>query len=154
MVDVRAALSVLAAVSVIALGSTAPAAAQDPVTESREYKLMLNPTLFSGNAAAAAANYWDALENLIENGSIQRPTTGNLDSVTTTRTVRFYDTAGTCVLNGNGYSFRERVESGDREVTLKFRSPDRSSTTSTMMGRSCVIDQRCSSRMEPSARIP
>lgn len=36
-----------------------------------------------------------------------------------------YDTAGSCLLYNNSLIFRERVEDGDREVTLKYRSVDR-----------------------------
>lgn len=121
MFNARSALF-LAAVCVA--GFAAPAVAADPVTTSREYKVMLNPSAFSGNAATAVANFWNALKALIENASIHRPTTGNLNTVST-RTVRFYDTPGTCVLDRSDYSFRERVQNGNREVTLKFRSPDR-----------------------------
>ncbi len=99
--------------------------AADPVTGSREYKLMLDPTLFSGNATAAVIAYWADLEDLIESPPFDRSTDGNLDSVSKSRTVRFFDTPGSCVLNHDGYIFRERVEGTDREVTLKFRSADR-----------------------------
>lgn len=91
---------------------------------SREYKLMLDPALFAGSSpATAVSQFWNDLEPLIEN-NLSRTATGTF-ALTKSRTVRFYDTPLTCVLNNHSYSFRERVENSAREVTLKFRSPDR-----------------------------
>ena len=56
--------------------------------------------------------------------AISRNVTGS-PSLAKNRTVKFYDTEGSCQLNNLGYIFRERIENGDSEVTLKFRGPDR-----------------------------
>ncbi len=102
---------------------SAPAIANPDVT-SREYKLMLDPARFTHatEAATVAALLQDA-ETAIEQ-AIDRDVSGSpvLDKQ---RDVRYFDTPGTCRLRGLGYSFRERVENGDSEVSLKFRSPDR-----------------------------
>lgn len=42
----------------------------------------------------------------------------------TQREIRFYDTQGSCTLKNMGYSFRERIENGTKEVTLKYRGYD------------------------------
>jgi len=91
---------------------------------SREYKLMLEPSNFNGtNPATAVSAFWNALQQVIASG-IGRSTSGTF-ALDKSRTVRFYDTPGTCLLSNNKLIFRERVESGNREVTLKYRSFDR-----------------------------
>lgn len=96
-----------------------------PDVGSREYKLMLNPALFEGaDPSAAVTAYWNELKPLIENAPINRDTSGvfSLDKL---RTVKFYDSPNTCTLKSHGYIFRERIENGEREVTLKYRAYDR-----------------------------
>ncbi|ALG68080.1 hypothetical protein [Beggiatoa leptomitoformis] len=95
-----------------------------PDIGSREYKLLLNPTLFNGTTPEVAVTaYWTDLRALIQS-SINRSYSGNF-TVDKVRTVKFYDTPNTCRLRTNDLIFRERVENGQREVTLKYRSPDR-----------------------------
>ncbi|GAA6134198.1 hypothetical protein NBRC116188_09870 [Oceaniserpentilla sp. 4NH20-0058] len=104
-----------------------PLWAADVDVGSREYKILLDPSAFTGNATTRATkvnDYWNDLKNVIENDSIERNTSGNL-SLEKTRTVAFFDVQGSCDLYNNNYTFRERVENTDREVTLKFRSADR-----------------------------
>ncbi len=91
---------------------------------SREYKLMLDPSLFSGNHPEnAVSQYWNNLETLIHN-NLNRASFGSL-LLQNDRTVAIYDTAGSCLLYRNHLIFRERVENSHREVTLKYRSADR-----------------------------
>ncbi|MBN2864496.1 MAG: hypothetical protein JXK16_00670 [Thiotrichales bacterium] len=91
---------------------------------SREYKLMLTPQQF---AYATESN--DVI-SLIDNAkttielAIDRDVTGT-PTLEKQRNVRFYDVASSCHLRNMGYVFRERVENGDSEVTLKFRDADR-----------------------------
>jgi hypothetical protein len=94
---------------------------------SREYKIMLKAEKFNGNEPTlleAAHNFWNGFQQAIHELVID--TDGNLDKITKRRTIRFYDTDA-CRLRNNAYVFRERVdiENGMREVTLKFRHPDR-----------------------------
>lgn len=99
--------------------------AQTDIT-SREYKLMLDASKFTGsNPMNAIDDYWDDLEALSEdaNGPLDRIASGSFD-LDKERTVNMYDTLGSCLLYNNNLIFRERTESGDREVTLKYRSPD------------------------------
>ena len=96
----------------------------NPDVTSREYKLMLDASLFSYNTEASNVDsFLDDAEIAIEM-AIDRNVTGS-ESLEKNRAVTFYDTDGDCQLKELGYSFRERIENGDSEVTLKFRSPDR-----------------------------
>jgi len=48
---------------------------------SREYRILLDTGLFTGNSSVRenkVSNYWATLKNVIENGSIERDTSGNL----------------------------------------------------------------------------
>ncbi|WP_353571812.1 hypothetical protein [Candidatus Albibeggiatoa sp. nov. BB20] len=96
-----------------------------PDVGSREYKLMLNPRLFEGvDPTAAVTSYWGQLKSIIEAEPIGRDSRGSF-SLDKLRTVKFYDTPTACTLKSKGYTFRERVENGEREVTLKYRAYDR-----------------------------
>ena len=93
---------------------------------SREYKLLLNTRLFTGNELIRTSkvnDYWIALKRVIKEGALKSNTSGSL-SLDKNRTISFYDVQGSCDLFNAGYSFRERVENDGRKVTLKFRSAD------------------------------
>lgn len=95
----------------------------NPDVTTREYKLLLNPTLFTYTTESTQVNsYFSAFVAAVE-VKIARDVSGSL-SLDKTRTVKFYDTAGSCQLNDLGYIFRDRIENGQSEVTLKFRSAD------------------------------
>jgi len=95
-----------------------------PPVGSREYKLLLEPSLFNGSTPElAVSDFWTDLDQLIQ-ASINRTTSGSF-SLSKTRTVKFYDTASSCLLYNNKLVFREREENSVREVTLKYRSFDR-----------------------------
>lgn len=96
----------------------------NPDVTSREYKLMLDASLFTYNTEASDVdNFLDDAEFAIET-AIARDVTGS-ESLEKVRDVTFFDTDGDCQLKSLGYSFRERTENGDAEVTLKYRSADR-----------------------------
>ena len=89
-------------------------------------KLLLRATPFQGNDAQltrSAEGFWHDFGQTI--GTIARDTDGRL-AVQERRLIRFHDTADHC-LRRNDYVFRERIDeaTGQREVTLKFRHPDR-----------------------------
>ncbi len=85
---------------------------------------MLKTSEFAYNTEAADVDaFLDDAELAIE-AAISRNVSGS-ESLTKVRDVMFYDTDGSCQLRELGYSFRERIDNGDSEVTLKFRSPDR-----------------------------
>lgn len=99
------------------------AAFANPDVTSREYKLLLNPALFTYTTESAQVNsYFSSFVTAVET-KIARDVSGSL-SLDKIRTVKFYDTAGACQLNKLGYIFRDRIENGQSEVTLKFRSAD------------------------------
>lgn len=101
----------------------------DPVI-SREYKLMFKPELFAGDddaVVARAGEFWEAYVEVL--GDLVRDTKGSLDTVLHRRDIVFLDTDDQ-FLRCSDYAFRERIEHGGdhdgrREVTLKFRHPDR-----------------------------
>src|SRR5207249_902896 len=72
----------------------------------------------------AAQMFWSSFSNSIE--SIAIGVDGSLTAIEKQKTVSFYDTGGRH-LHSNNYLFRERVDvdAEEREVTLKFRHPDR-----------------------------
>ncbi|NOQ13847.1 MAG: hypothetical protein GQ583_05105 [Methyloprofundus sp.] len=94
---------------------------------SREYKIMLKKEQFVGlrlGHLEQAECFWRDFKNSIQ--AVVFDTDGNLDKVEKQRTISFYDSAD-CYLRENNYVFRERVDliTEKREVTLKFRHPDR-----------------------------
>jgi hypothetical protein len=96
----------------------------NPDVISREYKLMLQTSNFNyGNEFSQVDSLMLAAESAIEQ-AISRDVNGSL-YLDHDRTVQFFDTSGSCTLKSLGYSFRERIENNDSEITLKFRSPDR-----------------------------
>ncbi len=109
----------------LVLFTTSLANATPLLVTSREYKLILVPSNFNGtNPDDAVNDYWSELKMLVEAEPININMKGSL-TLSKNRTVKFYDTPGTCQLKKKDLVFRERVEDGTREVVLKFRSPDR-----------------------------
>jgi len=98
-----------------------------PRISSREYKLMLNAAKFAGDEDqlnAAAGALWRDLAAIIVPSAVA--VSGTDDIERKRRQVRFFDTRDTW-LRSNDYVVRERVdlEHAERELTLKFRHPDR-----------------------------
>jgi len=94
---------------------------------SREYKLMLAAARFTGeedSLSDAASILWRNLAGIIVPTAVSVSGTDNIQRKT--RTVRFLDTADHW-LRRNDYVVRERIDQADgvRELTLKFRHPDR-----------------------------
>jgi hypothetical protein len=94
---------------------------------SREYKVMLTPSRLDGDPAGlldAVGRFWaDVTSALLP---LDIPTTGAFTGVKARRLIRFFDTDEHAI-NGRSYIVRERedIDTGEREVTLKFRHPDR-----------------------------
>ena len=94
---------------------------------SREYKVMLRASLFDGDEAAmrdAAGRFWSDVSRAL--ADLDVPTSGAFESIKGMRLVRFFDTDAH-FLHDDDYIVRERqdIATGEREVTLKFRHPDR-----------------------------
>ena len=95
--------------------------------ESREYKVMLQPTRFTGpekKLLETSAEFWQDFAHTV--GPFIREADGTLDTIEKRRLIVFLDTDDRR-LNESGYIFRVRraLKSGVPEVTLKFRHPDR-----------------------------
>ena len=94
---------------------------------SREYKLMLAAGRFAGDEAGVsevAGALWRSLAGIIVPTAVAVSGTDTIERKT--RRVRFLDTADHW-LRRNDYVVRERIDQADgaRQVTLKFRHPDR-----------------------------
>ena len=94
---------------------------------SREYKIMLDAERFRGETSqflTTAKLFWQDFQSAIS--SIVPEVEGSLDRIEKNRTIKFYDTTDK-LLRTNDYVFRERIDLDEktREVTLKFRHPDR-----------------------------
>jgi hypothetical protein len=94
---------------------------------SCEYKIMLHASRFAGSEdelRRQAQRFWAAYRQTIR--QVVLDTDGDLDEVDRQRLVRFYDTPGQR-LRQHDYICRQRQDegSGEREVMLKFRHPDR-----------------------------
>ena len=94
---------------------------------SREYKAMLKASRFAGDEGRlleTAGRFWRAAGEAF--AGVVVDVGGDLSKIQAHRLIRFYDTPKR-ELNANAYIFRERadVDGKLREVTLKFRHPDR-----------------------------
>lgn len=94
---------------------------------SREYKVMLKKERFVGmhvDLLKSAGDFQKDYKAVIRN--IVFDTDGSLDKIKKQRTIRYYDSTDQR-LRKNNYVFRERIDlsTEKREVTLKFRHPDR-----------------------------
>jgi len=94
---------------------------------SREYKLVLKTENFTGNESdltEKASIFWANYTKIIN--PIIKTFNGDLTTISIKREIRFYDTKD-FILNNNSYIFRQRKSLLDdkKEVTLKFRHPDR-----------------------------
>ncbi|WP_447883608.1 hypothetical protein [Serratia fonticola] len=98
----------------------------EPIINSQEYKVLLEPTRFTGNENKVKTQ---ANEFLIDFSAElkKQGLTADVDKTfiaDKVRTVSFYDTPGTCKLKSENYVARERtqVKSGKREVMIKRRT--------------------------------
>ncbi len=98
---------------------------------SREYKVMLIAHKFAGDQEQLlkqTARFWQDFKKAIADHVFD--TSGDLDEINKKRSIVFWDTVDHC-LRTNGYVLRERrdftdgSDDGNREVSLKFRHPDR-----------------------------
>lgn len=94
---------------------------------SREYKVMLQKERFIGaeeQLLQAAREFWRDFKNAI--ADVINDVEGDLKKIVDRREIKFYDTDDR-FLYRISYIFRERcdINTGNREVTLKFRHPDR-----------------------------
>lgn len=93
---------------------------------SREYKLALKAKHFTGNESAllqTAGGFWLELQKAIK--SIAEVAEREI-TIKSRREIKFYDTQE-LILQNLKYIFRERTDlaTNQKEITLKFRHPDR-----------------------------
>lgn len=94
---------------------------------SREYKLMLRKELFTGDeqqVLRVASAFWHGFTQAINNMVLD--VDGDLQEIADKRIIKFYDTDEN-LLSSNHYILRERynISNDNKEITLKFRHPDR-----------------------------
>jgi hypothetical protein len=122
--------------------------------QSREYKVMLQPRQFNGgrNALLRAAGAWWG-DFCGKASSVVIEAKGELAAIKTERLIRFVDTSKER-LNDSRYIFRERraIDSGAREVTLKFRHGDRFVALDRRMDAASPPDQR--TKFEEDIKAP
>ena len=123
-----------AIVALVALMSTT-AVGKGIDLDSREYKLMLVEEHFVGEALQGGVDLFirDQLVPAVRTsfgGKAADELTEKGVELDERRIVRFWDTE-TCALSGHGFALRERVDldaddrpASEREITLKYRSPD------------------------------
>jgi hypothetical protein len=102
---------------------------------SREYKIMLRRKLFPGSEMALLGHAHALWRDVVAKvGPVALGAAGDLSRIKTRRLITFHDTPKHR-LNDARYIFRERrAEIGtNREVTLKFRHPDRFLTQARKM---------------------
>ncbi|MFC0227962.1 hypothetical protein [Serratia aquatilis] len=98
----------------------------EPLIESREYKILLDPAHFSGGKDQAK----NQTENFLNDFNTELKKQGLADTVKKefkadkVRLVSFYDTPGTCKLKADNYVVRERIQvkSSKREIMMKRRT--------------------------------
>ncbi len=94
---------------------------------SREYKIMLKKELFTGDERQllkATSTFWYTFRQAIN--KIVIDVNGDLEKIAGERIIKFYDT-DKHLLYRNYYILRDRynTDTNERELTFKFRHPDR-----------------------------
>ncbi|MDK2595551.1 hypothetical protein [Pseudoalteromonas obscura] len=99
-------------------------ACANPVVDSKEYKLMLDTSLFTKSTELSDVNSVFTELAPLARQATSKNTTGSV-FLAKTRKVTFYDIIHECTLAKLGYVFRERTDQDGSEVTLKYRHTDR-----------------------------
>lgn len=116
----RTVLSLLSAS--LLLGSVASHANTPAYVDSKEYKVLIDPSRFASNPSTAAATLLQNLSTRLSALGFDKTVTGNF-SAGDRDTLAYYDTAKSCSLMKAGYSVRTRA--GDHsDIQFKFRHPD------------------------------
>ncbi|HEY0199561.1 MAG TPA: hypothetical protein VGC19_13680 [Rhodanobacter sp.] len=104
------------------LGSFASHANSPAYVDSKEYKVLLTPSLFASNPASAASSLLQALTTRLNQLNFDKTITGSF-SANGLDTVSYYDTPGTCVVRNSKYAVRYRTGDDD-DIEFKFSHPD------------------------------
>jgi hypothetical protein len=104
------------------LGSVASHANTPAYVDSKEYKVLVDPSRFASNPSTAAATLLQNLSTRLTVLGFDKTITGSF-SAGDRDTLAYYDTANSCSLMKAGYSVRSRA--GDlSDIQFKFRHPD------------------------------
>ena len=104
------------------LGSVASHANTPAYVDSKEYKVLVDPSRFASNPSTAAATLLQNLSTRLTTLGFDKTITGSF-SAGDRDTLAYYDTANSCSLMKAGYSVRTRA--GDHsDIQFKFRHPD------------------------------
>jgi hypothetical protein len=116
----RTVLSLLSAT--LLLGATASHANTPAYVDSKEYKVLLDPTRFASNPSSAAATLLHDVSARLSALAFDKTISGNF-SAGDRDTLAYYDTPHSCSLMARGYSVRTRT--GDHnDIQFKFRHAD------------------------------
>lgn len=97
--------------------------ANAPVSvDSKEYKVLLDPSLFASNPSSAASSLLSALKTRLTQLNFDKTISGSFSAGNHDQ-ISYYDSASTCVVRNNGYSVRYRT-GDDKDVEFKFGHPD------------------------------
>lgn len=121
-------ISVASAAVLVSCAFSAQAAAD--VLASKEYKILLTPSKFDTQPLAAANQFLKELKAKQKDAGSDRTIDGAFKD-NEVRTVRFYDSPGTCRLKSGGYMLRARGDQKKSDITLKFRSSSQSTAAAT-----------------------
>ncbi|MBB3225953.1 hypothetical protein FHW69_000543 [Luteibacter sp. Sphag1AF] len=115
-----------------ALAGTAAHAANAPAAvDSKEYKVLLDPSRFASNPASATSTLLSDLSIRLSNLGFDKTVTGNF-TASKRDTVQYLDTAGTCAVRSNGYAVRLR-NGDDTDIQFKFSHPDEELSAATVV---------------------
>ena len=117
--------------------------------DSREYKIMLEPTLFQFESQARQVEHEmqrikTTLEQALNQNLSGRPKANKQ------REIRFFDTLPHCALRQQGYLVRTRSAQGQTELTLKFRHVDAQRVAHENF---TALDKRAVSKLEADISV-
>jgi hypothetical protein len=118
------------AAMVVALMASGVVQAKTPIVGSREYKVLLLPAAFAANPLSASASFLSDLQSSLAANGFDSTITKTF-SKDHDRIVTYYDTPGQCYVKAAGYSMRERNESSDLDIELKFGSSNETTSANT-----------------------
>lgn len=103
-------------------GSFASHANAPAYVDSKEYKVLLTPSLFADNPNAAASSLLSALSARLTQLNFDKTISGGF-SYNGSDVINYLDTPGTCVVHNNKYAVRYRT-GDDNDIAFKFSHPD------------------------------
>jgi hypothetical protein len=110
------------AAATLLLSATSHADNAPAFVDSKEYKVLLDPSKFASNPSSAASSLLRDLGVRLSQLAFDKTVSGSF-STDKRDTVSYYDTAGTCVARNNGYAVRFR-QGDDSDIQFKFSHAD------------------------------